>query len=486
MALSLSDKVPGATAVFDSSQASGGVSAGPFVSVILAQMTSGTATALDYLKIASAEDAALKWGNGSMIHVMAINWFRNNGNTDLYGVGIADDGGATEEEKTLTFTGPATAGGTIFLYVNGELIRIGVADGDTDADIAANVAAAITALVDLPYTAAAALGVVTLTAKNGGTVGDQNDVRINLRDNEELPAGVGLVIVQSVPGATDPGVAGAIAAVPDDIVNLWITPYTNATDLGLLQAELETRWGETVQLDGTGMFAADQDTVSNVVTAGDALDSERLCGIDSGLQGPVPAYILAAQTTAEIALSASVDVARPFTTLPIKGAIGDTNTDKRSRDDQRQILDAGISTRKIDSVGNVEIQRMITTYKTNQAGSPDEAYLNLNTVLQLSYIRQTFNNFILARYPRHKLADDGTTYGAGQPVVTPMDLKIAAIAWYDVLSALAIVDPAQRDLFISDSVFTRDVSNRSRVNYVMPPTLVGQFYQLDGTIQFRR
>jgi len=449
-------------------------------------MTSGTATALDYLKITSAEDAALRWGNGSMIHIMAINWFRNNGNTDLYGVGIADGGGATDATKTLTFTGPATAGGTVYLYVNGELIRIGVVGGDTADDIAANVAAAITALVDLPFTAAAASEVVTITAKNGGLVGNQDDVRINLRDSEELPAGVGLVIAVGAAGATDPGLAGAIAAVPDDIVNLWITPYTNATDLGLLQDELEARWGETVQLDGLGMFAADQDTVSNVVTFGDTLDSEYLCGVDSGLQGPTPAYILASQVAAIVALSASVDVARPFTTLDIAGAVGDTNTDKRSRNDQRQILDAGISTRKIDSVGGVEIQRMITTYKTNQAGSPDEAFLNLNTLLQLSYIRQTFNNFILARFPRHKLVDDGTPAGSGQPVVSPQDLKIAAIAWYDVLSSIAIVDPAQRDLFISDSVFTRDVTNRSRVNYVMPPTLVGQFYQLDGTIQFRR
>ena len=81
MPLPVTDKVPGVTAEFDASQASGGVSAGEFVAVILAQMTTGTETALNYAQTFSFEDASLKWGAGSMMAEMAREFFKNNGQT---------------------------------------------------------------------------------------------------------------------------------------------------------------------------------------------------------------------------------------------------------------------------------------------------------------------------------------------------------------------------------------------------------------------
>ena len=82
------------------------------------------------------------------------------------------------------------------------------------AAVAAAIAAAITARTHLPVTAAAAVGVVTLTAQQSGTVGNSIDVRMNRFAGEADPAGLTFVLV-AVGGV----VAGSGEATVD--ATLW-------------------------------------------------------------------------------------------------------------------------------------------------------------------------------------------------------------------------------------------------------------------------
>ena len=82
----------------------------------------------------------------------------------------------------------------------------------------------------------------------------------------------------------------------------------------------------------------------------------------------------------------------------------------------------------VDAGGTVHLQRVITTYKVNAQGAEDISYLDVNTPLTLAYLRYDFRNYILRKYPCHKLANDGTRYGAGQAVITPKVGKAEAVA----------------------------------------------------------
>lgn len=486
MALAPTFKVPGVYNEIDASQALQGAQAGSFKSVIMGQKTSGgSITALQFTQIFSAAEGQELAGAGSVLDEMIQAWYANNPTTELYIVAMDDDGGATAATKTLTVTGPATEAGTVYLYINGKLTRIGVANADVQNDIATAIGAAVNADVSLPYTASVATNVVTLTAKNKGTLGNDIDVRINYNTGEELPAGVAIAIATGATGATDPDLQGAIDAIPDDIVNLWVNSLTDATSLGQLVTELDARWAETMQIDGHAIQAAPQDTAANTVTFGNALNSEHLTVFDSGVSAPTPPYKLAAMLGAQHALSASVDPARPFTTLGLVGALGDTLTNKRSITERDSLLNAGISTTKQSDDGTVRIERSITTYKTNASGAVDTSFLNTNTVLQSSYYRVTYINWMLSRFPRHKLADNGFQGAAGQPIVTPNDLKAAAIGHFKEMVRLGICDDTGLDDFIDGAVFERDLSNRSLVNSTIPPKYIGQFYQLFTRIQFR-
>jgi len=53
-------------------------------------------------------------------------------------------------------------------------------------------------------------------------------------------------------------------------------------------------------------------------------------------------------------------------------------------------------------------------YQTNVAGAEDTAFLDINTLLTLMFLRFDFRNQILTRYPRAKLADDGVQVGPGR------------------------------------------------------------------------
>src|SRR5690606_30192396 len=116
---------------------------------------------------------------------------------------------------TITVTGTATADGTIPLYCGGVRVPVGVTSGDTAAEVATAIAAAINANADLPVTAAAVDAVVTVTFRHKGEVGNDYDLRDSYRDGEALPAGVSLAIVAMSGGTTNPDLDDLIAAMGD-------------------------------------------------------------------------------------------------------------------------------------------------------------------------------------------------------------------------------------------------------------------------------
>jgi len=477
--------VPGTYVTPDSSRAIDGALVGPTETVLIGQKTSdGTITAEVFTQVFSAADIQEKAGIGSQLDEMGQYWYKNNVANKLWIVALDDAGAATAGTQTLTITGTATAAGTVYLYVNGVQIQVGVSSGDANTAVATAIETAIgTGTTDAAYpvTAGAAAGVVTLTAKNGGTVGNDIDVRLNLNSGEELPAGISIAIATGVTGATDPDIDDAIAAIPDDIINWWISPYTDASNLGKLETELERRWGTLVQLDGQAVIAY-EGTASAVATFGDGENSQYIQCMDAGVNSPMPPYLWAAAVAGQMVYSADADPARPFRSLPLVGIIGDTLTDKRTDTERNSLLTSGVSTHLINTAGTVLIERMVTFYTENAVGAADTAWRNSNTASNVSFLRQSLINRINTRFPRHKLADDGTTFGAGQPIVTPSVIKGEIVDLYEDWIQLGLTEDLTT---FKDSLdVERDATDRTRVNATVPPILVGQFYIFDVTLQF--
>src|SRR4029450_3370255 len=71
-----------------------------------------------------------------------------------------------------------------------------------------------------------------------------------------------------------------------------------------------------------------------------------------------------------------------------------------------------------------------TTYQLNLYGVPDDAYELVTTLATLAKLLRNQKHAITSKYPRHKLANDGTKFGPGQAILTPGIAKGELIAQY--------------------------------------------------------
>lgn len=452
--------------------------------VIGQRLSTGTVSANVPTLIASYSQAVSSFGQGSILANMFKTLFDNNQFTEKWCLPLDDDAGGTAATGTIVVTGPATAAGTIYLYMGGVKLSIAVANGDTATIIGASISTAINANLDLPVTSAAVTGTVTVTFRHKGTIGNYYNMQLNYAGalaGESLPAGVGITITQLATGATDPSLTTPLAALPEQIFDYWVCPYQNSTTLTSLDTEMDSRWSGIRMLEGH-VFAAAAGTVASLVTLGTGRNSPHMSILDAGNNSPTPSYLWAAAYAGQVASSASIDPARPFTTLPLVDILAEPVQNRRLLADKNTLLYDGISTHNVAQDGTVEIERVITCYQTNSFGVADGVYLDVTTPLTLAALRQDLRGRITSKFARMKLADDGTRFGAGQAIVTPSIIKSEIIAWAKQMSLAGLVEDMED--FKANLIVERNVSDPTRVDVQLTPNLVNPLYIFAASISF--
>lgn len=477
-------RVPFTAVEFDNTRASQGPALLSYRALLIgAKITAGTATANTLHRVTNVSQVVTLAGRGSELHRMAIAWFAANTSTEVW-IGVLDDDGAgVAATGTIQVTGAATGDGTIALYLGGVRIPVAVASGDTVNDIAAAIDAAVDLKVDLPVTASSATDTVTLTARNDGTAGNDFDIRVNYLDSDELPAGVALTITGMASGANNPDLSSLIAAMGDTWFNIIAHPYTDATNLGAIETEMADRSDPLRMIDGVAITSA-AGSHATLITLGDGRNSPSSCIVaQGGANPPTPPVEFAAETAAIAAFYGAQDPARPFQTLAYTHAVPVAESDKFTLEERNLLLFDGIATTRVDDAGTVRIGRLITTYQTNDAGGDDTSYLDVTTRLTLMYLRYSFRQRILARYPRHKLANDGVRFGSGQFVITPSIGKAEAVGWFREMEELGLVE--NFDQFKTDLVCERNGTDVNRLDWLLPPDLINQLIVAAVNLQFR-
>jgi phage tail sheath gpL-like len=422
--------------------------------------------------VTSKQQAVTYFGRGSLLANMFSTLFDNNPYTEKWAVALDDNGAGVAATGTLTVTGPATASGTINLYIAGVRVQALVTSGDAQNTIAAAINAAINANLDLPVTSSVTTNVVTVTARNKGEVGNTIDLRLNYLGalgGESTPSGVSVAIVGMASGATNPLISTAIAALPEEIYNFWVVPYTDTTNLNALDTELNSRWAYNRQLDGHVLIGK-AGSVSTLTTLGDTRNNQHMSILDCGNNSPSPAYTWISAAIGQIGFSATNDPARPFHTLPLTDVLPPALEDRRTLTEMQTLLENGIATTRVARDGTVQLDRVITTYQTNPVGQPDASYLDATTLFNLSYIKQTFVARMTERFPRVKLAQDGTILAPGQAIVTPKAVKGECISWFRDLEFIGLVQDMES--FKSQLLVEIAADDSTRLNIMLPPTLV--------------
>ncbi len=479
-------RLPGVYAEVNNSRANVGLVDNEKRILVLGQRTSaGTVAAATPTLVTSKAQAVTYFGIGSMLAGMFDTLFDSNPFTEKWCVALDDNGAGVAANGTITVTGPATAAGTLNLYIGGELVQVAVASGDANTTVATAINTAINLLDDLPVTSTVNSGVVTVTYNHKGTVGNYVDMRINYRGTfggESTPAGIGITIVQMASGASNPTLTSALAAIPEEIFDYWLFPWTDSTSLTAIEGALTSRWNALRQLEGHAVTGY-SGSVATVDTFGSTRNSQHLTVIDAQYNSPTPPHIWAADALGQIAFSAAIDPARPFNTLPLANVLAPPVANRRTNSERNTLLFDGISTVTVDQTGMCRLERVITTYETNAGGSPDPSYLEANTMFVISHIRQTTKYRLSQVFPRFKLVDDDTRISVGQAAVSPKIIKGEIIALAGLWKQEGVVEDLAQ--FKEDLVVERNLSDPTRVDVILPPNIVNPLHIIAISIQFR-
>lgn len=473
-------RVPGVYSEISNVQAISGAQLLTYRRLIIGTMlAAGTAAPNVAVQCLSVPTAYGLFGAGSVAAGMVEAALAYDSFTDLWVIPLADPSAGAAATATITVTGAPTAAGTLNLYVAGRKVQVAVALGDTVTAIATKIVAAITAATNLPVTAAASAGVVTLTAKNKGETGNNLEARIGYY-SETTPPGTAYAITAFAGGTGNPSPATALALLGDNWFQAIATAYTDAANLTVLENDQFDRWGPLRATEGH-VFGAIKGTVSSVGTFGLSRNSEHITLVQS-VKEPTPAYEKAAETMSIAAASASNDPARPIQNLAYKWSLPAAQSDRLTIQERQVLLVDGIATSYVTAAGVMQVERLITTYQKNSAGGADVSYLDSETLFTLLYLRHDWEDTLRRKYPRSKLADDGNRFGPGQQVITPKGMKAEMVAKAIEWNTIGLVENI--DSFKSLSFAERNVSDRNRMDNLLVPDLVNQLRIVGNRIQF--
>jgi phage tail sheath gpL-like len=479
-------RIPGQFIEYDNSRAVQGTSLIPKKALLIGlQLASGTAAANTPTQVPSVATGEAYFGHGSQLAQMIEAFKEANAYTELWAIGMAESGGGTAATGTFVLAGTATEDGNLYTYIGGERIVTAVSSGDAAATAGAARVADVTEYLktsNLPVSIAGT-STATVTCLHKGTAGNSIHLEVNRGQGEKTPAGLTDTVTDMgdvVAGATDPSLAGPIAAFSD----VWYTTIASSladdTNMDLLETEMASRWGPMEQKD-VHAFIAIRENLSDTTTAGNARNSRFTTLI--GSLSPTPPWVWAASVAALD--EAEPDPARPRQSLQIQGVVAPLAADRFTATERNTLLSDGVSTYTVGTDGTCYVERLITTYQTNAASLPDPSYLNLTTMRTLAALRYSLKARFALRFPRHKLADDGATLPPGQPIVTPSIARSEIIALYkDSWVQEGWVELAGLDAFKAALLVQRNANDTDRLDSIIPPDLMNQLRVFAGQMQF--
>lgn len=473
-------RVPLTYVEFDNTRAVTSTPEDPRRAMVLGQrLATGTQAAHAPVRVLSADHAVALFGQGSMLAAMFAALKKADSYTETWAIALDDDAAGQKATGTVTLSGTANVSGTLNLYVGGARVRIAVVAGDALAALATRLAAAINANADLPMLAAAVGSVVTLTCKWAGETGNDIDLRLNYYA-EDTPKGLTVALAQPSGGTANPELDDALAALGDQWWHAVISPYTDGASRTAIEDELAKRWGPLKQAEGF-CYTAFRGTHGESGAHGESANTQLTTCMGTG-PSPTPPYIWAAVNGIVATASLGIDPARPLQTLVLPGILPPALKDRWTMEERNLLLHDGISTYMVLASGQVAIERQITMYRANSYGMPDPSYLDICTPATLGYFRYAVRSRITQRFPRHKLASDGTRYGAGQAIVTPSVIRAELLGLFRELEERGLVEDFEA--FKDGLIVERNASDRNRVDVLCTPDLVNQFNVFAACVQF--
>jgi phage tail sheath gpL-like len=369
--------------------------------------------------------------------------------------------GGLKASGSVTFAGPATVAGTVYVAVGSSANRtyeVAISDGTTAATAATALATLINDDDTAPFTAAVSGAVVTITMSNAGQDGDTTLLKVYSEDQE----GISWTLSGFAGGGISPSLSGVPAAIGAIRYQTITMPMWNPDPVISM---LESRWNvDNAILDGV-LVVCNSDTLANFEANYAAINYKTtVIFADKQLTGANhigPAitefnYNKAAQFAAIRALrftdgadisefvtssvgaldnegGAALASLPYFNTPMVNLPVIDDAYAGFTGDELDALRDIGISGMGNNVAGDAVIcSEVVTTYKTDSSGAADTTWKYLETVDTASNVAEYMFNNLKADYSQCRLTTGDLV--PGRAMANAESISAAFVGYYTDLS----------------------------------------------------
>jgi len=363
--------------------------------IVAQKLATAPAPAQVPVQVYSSSEAAELFGYGSLAYIMVVAALKAYRYLDLTVLPVDAASASVAATGTITITGPATSSGLLTLKVGNKSLSVAVAKDAAAAAIATSLQELLAQTPELPVTAAVTGAVITLTAKNAGTLGNQIPLSATV-----TAGSVTATIAAMASGAGDPDITSALAVIAGQRYHVIALAYNDQANITALRDHLDAMSHARVAKSGIAVYA----------TTGALAAATTLAGQINGWRISAPYLRGTASLPCEVAAAYAAlaageeDPARPLNTLQLTGIAVPPITQRLSDTEQESCLQNGVSPLEVGSGEVVQIVRAVTTYTKNSAGNPDATLLDITTPRTLDYVRDACRTRTEARFPREKLS----------------------------------------------------------------------------------
>lgn len=361
------------------------------------------------------------------------------------------------------------------MYVAGREYNVTVSSTSTAASIVTDMVAEILddSYASVVPSASTTAGVIDLTARHAGTHGQDIDLRSDLYDDESTISRQVVFSQTATPGTGDPDLTDALVNIGSEPFTWIACPFNDAAtliQLGDFMDDVSGRWSPFQQMYGH-VISAYSGTVGQQSAKGLTLNDQHLTVMGS-FASPSPSWHIAAGLAARAAqhLSTAPELSRPMQFLSLEGIHPPRIQDRLTITDQNTLLFDGIATYTVSAVGQVQIQRSITTYRILNTGANDATFLDIQTMAQSQFFLTYMKDKVLQRHGRVGLADDDAPAITG--ISRPRDIRATLVTGYQELVDLGVTESVE--LFEEALIVERNTLDPNRIDVSVSADFVNQ------------
>jgi phage tail sheath gpL-like len=451
--------------------------------VIAYKSDAGTAPAGVPVRVLSDLKAAALFGYGSPAAILAKAFLELNKIEECWVLPVDAPQAAAPWQKSYTVAVTTALQGAAAITVNGTKIdAAAIASGASAPEVAAAIVARINSETWLSVEAEAGeSGEFTVKSVVAGTGGNFNTVTI-------VSEAAGVMIAE---GAVTSGTQAAnikplFAALGSVRYNYFIYDFSDADNVAALGDELIDRYGAMRQIGGRAFVALSGELGSvsesgTVLAQADTVNNPHIVLVPRLTNPQLPGEWAARWCAVACRILADDPAANTYD-LTVTGLRSEIELDADTR---QAMLMAGVATYRLDTTGNVLIERLVTSYTENTDGGRDTSYLDIQVSETVDAVRTYINAEAKKRYKTWKLASTEENFGSGAKVMTAGIFRSFLCELYQLVF---IKDKRWYQDFdgYKKSIITEVKSgSKTWLEYRHQPNLIGQFYIGAGLLQFK-